>query len=71
MWRYQINTIVELSEEQHAKLGKLVERLNRAGNTWNAEETLSFVAGLVFPGFWDIQLNALEQMITDMEKNSH
>lgn len=58
-----VQTIVELTEEQHERLKSLVKQAQAKGKDWNEKETLEFLTMLRCPEFWDIQLNTYEKII--------
>lgn len=61
-----VQTIVELTEEQNDRLKNLVRQAQAKGKNWGEKETLEFLTMIRCPEFWDIQLNAYEKMIQNL-----
>lgn len=60
---YEVKTVVELTEEQHERLKRLVKQAQVKGCKWTEKEALEFLTMVRCPEFWDIQLNLFENII--------
>lgn len=58
-----VQTVVELTEEQHERLKSLVKQAQEKGQKWSEKNALEFLTMIRSPEFWDIQLNFFEKII--------